>query len=186
VFASCKAGFTYERTPNPVAHDQSNITPNIGFMPHVYSLDGITPVVDSSAFVHPTAVLIGDVIIGPNCYIGPGASLRGDFGRIVFEEGSNLQDNCVVHTFPNAETIVERRGHIGHGAILHGCRIKQDAMGGMDAVIMDDAAVGESAVVAALRFVNAGLHVPPRSLIAGTPGKVIRKLSDGDIEWKNE
>jgi phenylacetic acid degradation protein len=147
-------------------------------MPHVYSLDGITPVVDSSAFVHPTAVLIGDVIIGPNCYIGPGASLRGDFGRIVFEEGSNLQDNCVVHTFPNAETIVERRGHIGHGAILHGCRIKQDAMVGMAAVIMDDAEVGESAVVAALTFVKAGLHVPPRSLI--------RQLSDGDIEWKNE
>jgi phenylacetic acid degradation protein len=155
-------------------------------MPHVYSLDGITPVVDSSAFVHPTAVLIGDVIIGPNCYIGPGASLRGDFGRIVFEEGSNLQDNCVVHTFPNAETIVERGGHIGHGAILHGCRIKQYAMVGMAAVIMDDAEIGESAVVAALTFVKAGMLVPARSLIAGTPGKVIRELTDGEIEWKNE
>jgi phenylacetic acid degradation protein len=155
-------------------------------MPHVYSLDGITPVVDASAFVHPAAVLIGDVIIGPNCYIGPGASLRGDFGRIVFEEGSNLQDNCVVHTFPNAETIVERGGHIGHGAILHGCRIKQDAMVGMQAVIMDDAEIGESAIVAALTFVRAGMIVPARSLIAGIPGEVIRQLNDDEIAWKNE
>ena len=155
-------------------------------MPQVYSLDGITPVVDSSAFVHPTAVLIGDVIIGPNCYIGPGASLRGDFGRIVFEEGSNLQDNCVVHTFPNTETIVERAGHIGHGAILHGCRIKQGAMVGMTAVVMDDAEIGESAVVAALTFVKSGMIVPPRTLIAGIPGKIIRPLSEEEIEWKNE
>jgi phenylacetic acid degradation protein len=155
-------------------------------MPQVYSLDGVTPVVDPSAFVHPTAVLIGDVIIGPNCYIGPGASLRGDFGRIVFEEGSNLQDNCVVHTFPNAETIVERGGHIGHGAILHGCRVKQDAMVGMTAVVMDDAEIGESAVIAALTFIKAGMLVPPRSLVAGTPGRVIRELSDDEIEWKND
>jgi phenylacetic acid degradation protein len=155
-------------------------------MPQVYSLDGVTPVVDPSAFVHPTAVLIGDVIIGPNCYIGPGASLRGDFGRIVFEEGSNLQDNCVVHTFPNAETIVERGGHIGHGAILHGCRVKQDATVGMTAVVMDDAEIGESAVVAALTFIKAGMLVPPRSLVAGTPGRVIRELSDDEIEWKND
>jgi phenylacetic acid degradation protein len=155
-------------------------------MPNVYSLDGITPVVDSSAFVHPAAVLIGDVIIGPNCYIGPGASLRGDFGRIVFEEGSNLQDNCVVHTFPNAETIVERGGHIGHGAILHGCRIKQDAMVGMKAIIMDDVEIGESAIVAALTFVKAGMIVPARSLVAGTPAKVVRQLSDEELAWKNE
>jgi phenylacetic acid degradation protein len=155
-------------------------------MPHVYSLDGITPVVDASAFIHPAAVLIGDVIIGPNCYIGPGASLRGDFGRIIFEEGSNLQDNCVVHTFPNAETIVERGGHIGHGAILHGCRIKQDAMVGMQAVIMDDVEIGESAIVAALTFVRAGMIVPARSLIAGIPGEIIRQLNDDEIAWKNE
>jgi phenylacetic acid degradation protein len=155
-------------------------------MPQVYSLDGITPVVDSSAFVHPTAVLIGDVIIGPNCYIGPGASLRGDFGRIRFEEGSNLQDNCVVHTFPNAETLVEKGGHIGHGAILHGCCIRPNAMVGMQAVVMDDAEIGESAIVAALTFVKAGTLVPARSLIAGVPGKIVRQLNDDEIAWKNE
>jgi phenylacetic acid degradation protein len=155
-------------------------------MPQVYSLDGITPVVDASAFVHPTAVLIGDVIVGPNCYIGPGASLRGDFGRIRFDEGSNLQDNCVVHTFPNAETIVERGGHIGHGAILHGCFIRQQAMVGMHSVVMDDVEIGESAIVAALTFVKAGMLVPARTLVAGNPGRLVRQLSDDEIAWKNE
>ncbi len=150
----------------------------------VYAIDGIVPVVDPTAYVHPTAVLIGDVIVGPGCYIGPAACLRGDFGRLIIERGANVQDTCVMHGFPGTDTVVEEDGHIGHGAVLHGCRIGRNALIGMNAVIMDNAIVGESAIVAACAFVKAGAEIPPRSLAAGTPAKVIRELSDAEIAWK--
>lgn len=149
-----------------------------------YSIDGLVPVIHPSAFVHAAAVLIGDVIVGPGCYVAPGASLRGDFGRLVLEEGANLQDNCVMHGFPGTDTVIEREGHIGHGAVLHGCRIKRNALVGMNAVVMDGAVVGESAFVAAMCFVKAGFEVPARSLVAGIPGKVLRTLDDEEIAWK--
>ena len=116
--------------------------------PHVYAFEGITPVIDPSAYVHPTAVLLGDVIIGPGCYVGPGAVLRGDFGRIVMEPDSNLQDNCVVHSGPGMDCLISERAHIGHGAILHFCTIGRDALVGMQADVMDRAVVGEQAIVA--------------------------------------
>ncbi len=152
----------------------------------VYSLEGITPVVHPDAFVHETAVLIGDVIIGPGCYIGPNASLRGDFGRIIVEQGANLQDSCIMHSFPNKDCIVERDGHIGHGAVLHGCRIGVNAMVGMKSVVMDDAIIAESSVVAACSFVPAKFECPPRSLVMGTPAKVKRELSEQEINWKSQ
>jgi phenylacetic acid degradation protein len=155
-------------------------------MAQIYSIDGVIPVVHPEAFVHPTAVLIGDVIVGPGCYVGPCASLRGDFGRLILERGANLQDGCVMHGFPNTDTLIEEDGHIGHGAILHGCRIKRDALVGMNAVVMDGAVIGESAMVAAMAFVRAGFEVPPRSLAAGIPAKVLRLLTDQDIAWKRE
>ncbi|MGJ7574489.1 phenylacetic acid degradation protein PaaY [Variovorax sp. RB2P76] len=151
-----------------------------------YSIDGVIPVVDPSAYVHPTAVLIGDVIVGPRCYVGPCASLRGDFGRIVLEEGSNVQDHCCIHGFPENDTVVEVNGHIGHGAILHSCIVRRDALVGMNAVVMDEAEIGEKAIVAACAFVPAGMKVPPRSLVAGIPAKVKRELSDDEIAWKLE
>ncbi len=138
----------------------------------VYSLEGITPVVHPDAFVHETAVLIGDVLIGAGCYIGPHASLRGDFGRIIVEQGANLQDTCVMHSFPGKDCVVERDGHIGHGAVLHGCRIGSNAMVGMNAVVMDDAVIGESSIVAAAAFVPANFECPPRSLVMGAPAKI--------------
>ena len=150
----------------------------------VYSLEGITPVVHPDAHVHETAVLIGDVMIGAGCYIGPNASLRGDFGRIIVEAGANVQDTCVMHTFPGKDCIVERDGHIGHGAVLHGCRIGINAMVGMNAVIMDDAVIGESSIVGATAFVASGFECPPRSLVIGVPAKIKRELSDREIEWK--
>ena len=150
----------------------------------IYSIDGMIPVVHPSAFIHPEAVIIGDVIIGPRCYVGPCASLRGDFGRLILEEGSNVQDSCVMHSFPGKEAVVEQDGHIGHGAVLHGCRIGRNALVGMNSVIMDDAVIGESSLVAACAFVKSGFVCGPRSLIAGTPAKFIRELTEQEIEWK--
>jgi phenylacetic acid degradation protein len=150
----------------------------------IYSLEGITPVVHPNAFVHETAVLIGDVLIGADCYIGPHASLRGDFGRIVVEEGANVQDSCVMHSFPGKDCIVENNGHIGHGAVLHGCRISANAMVGMNAVVMDDVKIGESSIVGAAAFVAANFVCQPRSLVVGVPAKIKRRLSDQEVEWK--
>lgn len=152
----------------------------------IYEFEGVRPVVDPTAFVHPTAVLIGDVIIGAGCLVGPGASLRGDIGRLIMKAGSNVQDNCVLHCFPGKDVLIEEDGHVGHGAILHSCTIKRNALVGMGAVIMDDAVIGEDSFVAALAFVKAGTIVPPRTLIAGIPAKPLRELSDDEIRWKSE
>ena len=152
----------------------------------VFAINGVTPVVDPSAFVHPSAVLIGDVIVGARCYVGPVASLRGDFGRIEVRAGGNIQDCCVMHGFPGTDTVVEEDGHVGHGAILHGCVVRRNALVGMNAVINDNAEVGESAIVAAMAFVKAGMIVPARSLVAGVPAKVIRVLTEQELAWKIE
>ena len=154
--------------------------------PRVFEIDGITPVVDPSAYVHPTAVLIGDVIIGPNCYVGPCACLRGDFGRLILEKGANIQDTCVMHGFPGSDTVVEEDGHIGHGAVLHGCRVGRNALVGMNAVIMDNAVIGESAIIAAGAFVKAGAEIPARMLAVGSPAKVLRELTQQEMDWKAE
>ena len=151
-----------------------------------YAIEGVVPVVDPSAYVHPTAVLIGDVIVGPGCYVGPAACLRGDFGRIVLEAGSNVQDTCVVHGFPAHDTVVRENGHIGHGAVLHSCIVGRDALVGMNAVVMDDAVIGDRAIVAACAFVPAGTQVPPDVLVAGVPAKVKRPLTEQEMAWKHE
>ena len=152
----------------------------------VYAINGVTPVVDPAAYVHPSAVLVGDVIVGPRCYIGPAACLRGDFGRIEIRAGANLQDTCVAHGFPGTDTIVEEDGHVGHGAVLHGCVVGRNALVGMNAVINDSAQIGESAIVAAMAFVKAKMVVPPRTLVAGTPARIVRTLDDAEIAWKKE
>jgi len=149
-----------------------------------YAIEGVVPVVDPSAHVHPSAVLIGDVIVGPGCYVGPCASLRGDFGRIRLEAGANVQDTCVVHGFPKTDTVVGENGHVGHGAVLHSCVVERDALIGMNAVVMDEAVIGAGAFVAACAFVPAGMQVPPRTLVAGLPAKVVRPLTDDELAWK--
>jgi phenylacetic acid degradation protein len=151
-----------------------------------YEIDGLVPVVDPTAHVHPAAVLIGDVWVGPGVYVGPCASLRGDFGRLVLEAGSNVQDNCTLHGFPGADTVVEADGHIGHGSVLHGCIVRRGALVGMNAVVMDEAEIGEQAIVAASAFVRAGFKVPPPTLVAGVPGKVLRELTEQEIAWKHD
>ena len=154
--------------------------------PKVFAIDGVTPVVDPSSYVHPSAVLIGDVVIGRNCYIGPGACLRGDFGRILIGDGANVQDNCIMHGFPGTDTVVEENGHIGHGAILHGCRVRRGALIGMNSVVNDNADIGEAAIVAALSFVKAEMVVPPRMLAAGSPARILRELTAVEMAWKAE
>ena len=151
----------------------------------IYAIEDLIPVVDPSAYVHPTAVLIGDVIIGKDCYIGPNSVLRGDFGRIVLNQGCNVQDTCVVHSFPNKDCVIEQDGHIGHGAILHGCHIGRNALVGMNAVIMDDAIIGDESLVAATAFVKSGFQCPPRSLLAGSPAIIKRQLSNQEVAWKS-
>lgn len=152
----------------------------------VYAINGVTPVVDPTAYVHPSAVLVGDVIVAAGCYIGPAACLRGDFGRIDIRTGANLQDTCVAHGFPGTDTIVEEDGHIGHGAVLHGCVVGRNALVGMNAVINDSAQIGESAIVAAMAFVKARMMVPARTLVAGIPARVLRALTDTELAWKVE
>jgi phenylacetic acid degradation protein len=153
-------------------------------MPKVYAIDGITPVIDPSAFVHSTAVLIGDVIIGAGAYIGPCACLRGDFGRIVVEAGANVQDTCVMHGFPGKDTVVGAGANIGHGAVLHGCTVGAGALVGMNCVVNDNAEIGADAVVAAMAFVKAEAKIPERSLAAGIPARVLRTLTPEEIAWK--
>ena len=149
-----------------------------------FSIDGVIPVVDVSAFVDPSAILIGDVIVGPRCYVGPLASLRGDFGRITVGDGSNVQDCCVLHCFPGREILIEDDGHIGHGAILHGCHIGRGALVGMNSVVMDGCIVGDRSFVGANSFVQADTHIPPGHVAAGNPAVVRRALTDEEMAWK--
>jgi phenylacetic acid degradation protein len=150
----------------------------------VYSIDGLIPVIDASAFVHPQAAIIGDVLVGPRCYVGPGASLRGDFGRIVLGAGCNVQDCCVLHSFPAHETRLEEDAHVGHAAVLHGCTVRRGALIGIGAIVMDDVVVEEEAFVGAASFVRAGFVVPRRTLVTGIPARVVRELKPGELAWK--
>jgi phenylacetic acid degradation protein len=149
-----------------------------------YSVDGLVPVVHPTAFVHPQASLIGDVIVGAGCYIGPMASLRGDFGRVILHEGSNVQDGCVLHSFPGKDALLEADAHIGHGAVLHGCIIRRGALIGIGAILMDDVVVEEEAFVGAASFVRAGFIVPARTLVTGVPARVVRALKPEELRWK--
>lgn len=151
-----------------------------------YAFENLVPVVDPSSWVHPTAVLIGDVIIGRNCFIGPNAVLRGDFGRISIGDGCNVQDTCVMHCFPGRDCTVESDGHIGHGAVLHGCRIGRNALVGMNAVVMDNVMIGAESLVGATAFVKSGFECQPRSLLVGSPARVLRTLKDHEVAWKTK
>lgn len=151
-----------------------------------YSFKGIVPKIHPESYVHPLASVIGDVIIGKNVYIGPFASLRGDFGRIVIHDGCNIQDSCTIHMFPGVTVVLEEMAHIGHGAIVHGAKIGKNVLVGMHAVIMDDADVGENSVIGALSFVPAGMKIPPKSMVVGNPAKIIKEVKDEMISWKTE
>lgn len=151
-----------------------------------YEFNGIPPVVHHSSFVHPQAAVTGNVTIGKDCYIGPGAALRGDWGQIILEDGCNVQENCTIHMFPGVTVLLKAGAHIGHGAIIHGATIGQNCLVGMNAVIMDNVQLGDECIVGALSFIKQGEIIPSRSLVAGNPGKIIKTVSDEMIAWKTE
>ena len=152
----------------------------------IYEFNGIKPVIHSSSFIHPQAVVTGNVSIGKKCYIGPGAALRGDWGQIIIEDGCNVQENCTIHMFPGVTVYLKEGAHIGHGAIIHGARIGKNCLVGMNAVIMDHVQLGDESVVGALTFVKEGEIIPDRSLVVGNPGKIIKPVTDEMIRWKTE
>ena len=155
-------------------------------MQMVYSYKGFIPVVHPSSYIHPQASVLGNVIIGKDVYVGPAASIRGDFGEIIIEDGCNIQDNCTLHMFPGVTMRLQEGAHIGHGAIIHGAQLGKNTMVGMNAVIMDDVELGDHSIVGALTFVKAGMKIPERSLVVGNPGRIVKELSDEMIEWKTK
>ena len=152
----------------------------------IYSFKGYTPVVHESSYVHPLAAVTGNVIIGKNCYIGPGAAIRGDWGQIILEDGVNVQENCTVHMFPGKSITLKESAHVGHGAIIHGANLGRNCLIGMNTVIMDDAEIGDESIVGAMAFVKAETIIPKRSLVVGNPAKVIKQVSDEMIAWKTK
>lgn len=152
----------------------------------LYEFNGYRPVVHETAFIHPQAAVTGNVIIGRDVYIGPGAAVRGDWGQILIEDGCNVQENCTIHMFPGVTVILREAAHIGHGAIIHGATIGRNSLIGMNAVLMDEVEIGEACIVGALCFIKSGEKIPPRSLVVGNPGKVIRSVSDEMLAWKTE
>jgi phenylacetic acid degradation protein len=152
----------------------------------IYSFKEYIPVVHETSFVHPLAAVTGNVIIGKNCYIGPGAAIRGDWGQIILEDGVNVQENCTVHMFPGKSIILKKGAHVGHGAIIHGANLGENCLIGMNTVVMDDAEIGDESIVGAMAFVKADTKIPKRSLVVGNPAKVIKQVSNEMIAWKTK
>ncbi|MEO8720870.1 MAG: transferase hexapeptide repeat family protein [Ginsengibacter sp.] len=152
----------------------------------IYQYKHHIPLIHESSFIHPLAAVTGNVIIGKNVYIGPGAAIRGDFGKIVIEDGCNVQENCTIHMFPNVTVLLKENAHIGHGAIIHGAVIGMNCMIGMNSVIMDNVILEDECIIGALSFVNSDQHIPARSLMVGNPAKIIKQVTDEMISWKSE
>jgi phenylacetic acid degradation protein len=150
----------------------------------IYSFKGFIPVVHESSFIHPQAAVTGNVIIGKNVYVGPGAAIRGDWGGIVIEDGCNVQENCIIHMFPGVTVLLKEGAHIGHGAVIHGAVIGRNCLIGMNSVIMDNVELGDECVVGALSFIKANEKIPARSLVVGNPARIIRQVSEEMVEWK--
>jgi phenylacetic acid degradation protein len=150
----------------------------------IYEFNGYKPVVHESSFVHPLASVIGNVIIGRDVYVGPGAAIRGDWGEIIIEDGCNVQENCIIHMFPGVTVVLKASAHIGHGAIIHGATVGKNSMIGMNAVLMDNVIVGEGCIIGANAFVPDGMQIPDRKVVVGNPAKIVKDVSDQMLEWK--
>lgn len=152
----------------------------------IYKFKHFTPVIDKSSFIHPLAAVTGNVIIGKDVYIGPGAALRGDWGKIVIEDGCNVQENCTVHMFPGVTVLLKKGAHIGHGAVIHGATIGENVLVGMNAVVMDNVVIGRDSIIGALCFVPEGMQIPEQKIAVGNPAKIVKDVSDEMIEWKKK
>ena len=152
----------------------------------IFEFNGYRPVIHESAFIHPNATVTGNVIIGKNVYVGPGAALRGDWGEIIISDGCNVQENCTIHMFPGVTVLLKENAHIGHGAIIHGSTIGRNSLIGMNAVIMDNAIVGDECIVGALTFIKEGMIIPNRKIVVGNPGTIVKDVSDEMILWKTK
>lgn len=152
----------------------------------LYSYKGYKPVIHESAYIHPLAAVTGNVIIGKDVYIGPGAAIRGDWGKIIIEDGCNVQENCTIHMFPGTTVLLEKGAHVGHGAIIHGAHLGENCLIGMNAVVMDNVKIGAGCIVGALTFVKEGMQIPDRKVVVGNPAKIIKDVSDEMLKWKTE
>jgi phenylacetic acid degradation protein len=150
----------------------------------IYEFNGYKPVIHESSFVHPLAAVTGNVVVGRNVYIGPGAAIRGDWGEIIIEDGCNVQENCMIHMFPGITVLLKQASHIGHGAIIHGATIGKNVLVGMNSVLMDHAVIGDECIIGALTFIPEGMIIPERKVVVGNPGKIIKDVSDEMFEWK--
>jgi len=155
-------------------------------MSNIFEFNGFKPVVHPSAFIHPNATVTGNVIIGQEVYIGPGAAIRGDWGEIIIKDGCNVQENCTIHMFPGITVVLEESAHVGHGAIIHGAHLGRNCLVGMNAVVMDNVEVGEESIIGALCFVPEGMEIPRRKIVLGNPAKIVKDVSDEMIAWKTE
>jgi phenylacetic acid degradation protein len=151
-----------------------------------YQFNGYQPVVHGSSFIHPLAAVTGNVIIGKDVYVGPGAAIRGDWGKIIIEDGCNIQESCTIHMFPGVTVVLKEGAHIGHGAIIHGASVGKNCLVGMNAVIMDNVELGDECIVGALAFIKADEKIPGRSMVVGNPSRIIKKVSDEMMQWKTE
>ncbi|MGQ0828407.1 MAG: acyltransferase [Bacteroidota bacterium] len=155
-------------------------------MPNVFEFNGYRPVIHETAFIHPNATVTGNVIIGKDVYVGPGAAIRGDWGQIIIEDGCNVQENCTIHMFPGATVLLKESAHIGHGAIIHGATIGKNVLIGMNAVIMDNVVIGDNSFIGSLSFVHADTIIPDRKLVVGNPARILKDMTDEMIEWKTK
>jgi len=155
-------------------------------MSNIFEFNGYKPVVHESSFIHPNATVTGNVIIGRDVYIGPGAAIRGDWGEIIIEDGCNVQENCTIHMFPGVTVRLMTSAHIGHGAVIHGSTIGKNVLVGMNAVVMDNVVIGDNCIIGALTFVPEGMQIPPRKVVVGNPAKIVKDVSDEMIEWKTK
>jgi len=152
----------------------------------IYSYKNYKPVIHESAYIHPLAAVTGNVIIGKDVYIGPGAAIRGDWGKIVIKDGCNVQENCTIHMFPGVTVTLEEGAHVGHGAIIHGSHLGKNCLIGMNAVIMDNVKIGSGCIVGALTFIKEGMEIPDRKVVVGNPAKIVKDVSDEMLKWKTE
>lgn len=152
----------------------------------IYEFKGFKPVIHETAFIHPQAAVTGNVIIGQDVYVGPGAAIRGDWGEIIIEDGCNVQENCTIHMFPGVTVRLQEAAHIGHGAIIHGATIGRNVLVGMNTVIMDRVIIGDECIIGALSFIKADTNIPDRSLVVGNPGRIVKQVSEEMIAWKTK